>query len=146
MPPGRPFGPCPPSTRRRSPKFDPRVDALECRCLLSADAILEWNGIMLQADANEYSLTTPEAAGPVLTARAFAIVSAAMYDAYNSIDRVGAPYLVSAPRATGADSDAAVAQAAHDTLAALFPSQRALFDADPRWPTGPSRGTSPPSS
>jgi hypothetical protein len=93
------------------------------------DVILEWNDIMLQANANDHSLTSPEQGGPILTARAFAIVSAAMYDAYNSIQWIGEPYLVTAPGATGADSDAAVAQAAHDTLAALFPSQQVFFDA-----------------
>ena len=69
---------------------------------------------MLQANANDLSLTSPEQGGPVLTARAFAIVGAALYDAYNSIERIGDPYLVTAPRALGADSGAAVAQAAHD--------------------------------
>ena len=64
-----------------------------------------------------------------MTARAFAIVSAAMYDAYNSIERMGAPFLVRVQLAGETDSDAAVAQAAHDTLVALFPSQQARFDA-----------------
>jgi hypothetical protein len=117
------------AARRPALGFKPRVEALEDRCLLSADVILEWNDVMLKAEANDYSLTSPEEPGPVMTARAFAMVSAAMYDAYNSIEHIGSSYLVTAPRATGADSDAAVAQAAHDTLVALFPSQRALFDA-----------------
>src|SRR5262249_33375826 len=61
-------------------------------------------------------------------ARAFAMTSAAMYDAYNSIEHVGERYLISVPNAGNADSDAAVAQAAHNVLSALYPSQRAAFD------------------
>ena len=94
---------------------------------MAADMVLEWNDVLLAANANDHSRASPEQGGPVLTARAFAIVSAAMYDAYNSIERIGTPYLVTAPRATMASSDAAVAQAAHDTLLALFPSQKKMF-------------------
>jgi hypothetical protein len=119
---------CPALSERQPLNFKPGFTALEERCLLAVDSILAWNDIMLQANANDYSTSSPEQGGPVLTARAFAIVSAAMYDAYNSIEHIGDPYLVRAPRAERADSDAAVAQAAHDTLAALFPSQRHSFD------------------
>ncbi len=108
--------------------FRPRVEALEDRCLPAADAILAWNAVMLQADAVDHGLAAPEQGGPALTARAFAIVSAAMYDAYNSVHPTGEPYLTLAPNADHASSDAAVAQAAHDTLVALFPSQTATFD------------------
>ncbi len=95
---------------------------------MAVDVILEWNDVLLQANANDHSLTAPEQGGPILTARAFAIVSAAMYDAYNSIEKIGETYLVSAPRGKNANSDAAVAQAAHDTLVALFPTQKSFFD------------------
>jgi hypothetical protein len=104
---------------------------------MAGDIILEWNAIMLEANARDHSRQAPEQGGPVLTSRAFAIVSAAMYDAYNSIARVGDAYLVTVPLARSANTmpfarsasaDAAVAQAAHDTLVALYPSQRDLFD------------------
>src|SRR5262249_38541051 len=49
-------------------------------------------------------------------------------DAVNSIDGQYSPYLTAAPNAKGASLDAAVAQAAHDTLAQLYPSQQAVFD------------------
>jgi hypothetical protein len=112
-----------------------RIETLEERCVLAGaaaapvDAILEWNQVMLRANAADHALASPEQGGPILTSRAFAIVSAAMYDAYNSIAHIGKPYLVMAPRAAFASRDAAVAQAAHDTLAALFPSQQSVFDA-----------------
>ncbi|MFF0154433.1 vanadium-dependent haloperoxidase [Micromonospora sp. NPDC005203] len=66
--------------------------------------------------------------------RSFAMVSGAVYDALNAIAGTPyQPYLV-APPSRGTDSaDAAVATAAHDVLAALFPAQqerlRAQYDA-----------------
>jgi hypothetical protein len=116
------------ASRRSAIGIKPQLEALETRNLMTVDVILEWNDILLEANANDHSLTSPEQGGPILTARAFAIVSAAMYDAYNSINKIGESYLVTAPRAKHADSDAAVAQAAHDTLIALYPSQQDLFD------------------
>src|SRR5205085_7775622 len=112
----------------RAARFRPRLEPLEPRQLMARDAILDWNAVMLQANANDHALAHPEEGGPVLTARAFAIASLAMYDAYNSIKPIGTPFLVSAPVSGRADADAAVAQAAHDTLLALFPSQKNMFD------------------
>ncbi len=94
------------------------------------DSILEWNEIMLDANAADHAFDTPDQAGPIMTARAFAIVSAAMYDAYNSIEHIGESYLVNAQYTNGANVDAAVAQAAYETLVELFPSQKATFDAE----------------
>jgi hypothetical protein len=106
------------------------VEELEERSLLAVDVILEWNAVLLRANAVDHSGGTgrPEQGGPTLTARAFAIVSAAAYDAFNSVKRIGDPYLTLVPDATSASADAAVAQAARDTLAALYPSQRPTFD------------------
>ncbi len=124
-------------TRRRGPgaiaskqrrTFTPQLEALEQRQLMAVDSILSWNSVLLQANANDHALDHPEEGGPVLTGRAFAIVSVAMYDAYNSVKHVGTPFLVTAPVFGKTNEDAAVAQAAHDTLLALFPSQQTLFD------------------
>jgi vanadium chloroperoxidase len=53
-----------------------------------------------------------------------------MHDAYFSIDGQFDPYLDGLPTpAPGADVDSAVAAAAHATLSALYPAQRAFFDA-----------------
>ncbi len=116
------------SSRRRGFRVAPRIEVLEPRCLLAADVILEWNNVMLTANAADHSRAAPEQGGPILTARAFATVSAAMYDAFNSIERMGAPFVIRAKVPGEADRDAAVAQAAHDTLLALFPSQQARFE------------------
>jgi hypothetical protein len=103
-------------------------EPLEERRMMAVDVILEWNEVMLEANAIDHARTAPQQGGPILTARAFAITSAAMYDAYNSVQQIGDPYLVTALRMKGADVDAAVAQAAYTTLAAMFPAQRALFN------------------
>src|SRR5439155_14612262 len=53
----------------------------------------------------------------------------AMFDAFNSIHRHFTPYLVEAPNANGASDVAAVAQAGHDTILAMYPHQQAFIDA-----------------
>src|SRR5262245_52480635 len=118
-----------PTIRPDRPRSALRIEQLEDRLVPAVDVILEWNAVMIQADAVSHGGGVNDQPGPVLAARAFAISSAAMYDAYNSIERIGQRYLVSAPNTFNADSDAAVAQAAHDALVALYPSQRATFDA-----------------
>jgi PAP2 superfamily len=67
--------------------------------------------------------------GPPRTSRALAIVHIALFDAVNAITGGYQSYtdLGSAPADTSLD--AAIAQAAHDTLVALYPSQRARLDA-----------------
>ena len=93
------------------------------------DPIMEWNAVMIEANAVDCGQVVQEQPGPILVARAFAMTSAAMYDALNSIANIGAPYLTVAPNAVGASVDAAVAQAAHDTLVALYSAQTVSFDA-----------------
>ncbi len=108
-----------------------QIESLEERCLLAVDAVLQWNAYMLQAEANDFTpsiVAHPDEPGPTGASRAFAIISAAVYDAANSIVGSYAPYLAEIPNARGASVDAAVGQAAHDTLVAMFPSQQAMFD------------------
>src|SRR5262245_44026437 len=118
-----------PTAPARPTGFKPRVESLEDRCVPAVDVILEWNAVMLEANAVDHSLAAPEQGGPTLTGRAFAIVSAAMYDAYNSIHHIGDAYLITAPTADNAYSEAAGAKAARNTLVDLCPSPRATFDA-----------------
>lgn len=92
------------------------------------DPILEWNLIAIDAGMIDHSHTPMEQAGPTKTSRALAIVHCAMYDAFNSIDGSNRPYLLSVPLGKDSSTDAAVAQAARDTLVALYPSQTADFD------------------
>src|SRR5947209_848379 len=99
-----------------------RVEQLEDRCLPSANVVLEWNQLALHAIGQAR-------VSPVIASRALAITEAAVYDAVNAIDRSSAPYFAHVHASRGASLEAAAAHAGHDTLAALFPSQAATFDA-----------------
>lgn len=98
------------------------------------DPVLKWNDIALQAVVDDHSGTfgAPDQGGPTRTARALAIVHISMYDAVNAIVGGYEPYLPMTGLPSGtieaASLDAAVAQAAHDTLAVLYPSQAAVFE------------------
>ncbi len=96
------------------------------------DAILYWNGVALEANRESHSNGLREQTGPPLSARALAIVHLAMHDAYAGTPGVPeplTPYLPGVGTAPiGASVDAAIASAAHATLLALFPSQKAFFD------------------
>jgi hypothetical protein len=85
-----------------------------------ADVVTEWNQIALAATAQTNSAAE---------SRALAIMHAAVFDAVNSIDRRYTPYAVDIKADPRSSIDAAGAKAAHDTLAGLFPAQRATFDA-----------------
>lgn len=99
------------------------------------DVILEWNDVALRANAFDH--TGPDVPGnqlsntqgPPASARVLAMVHVAMFDAYNSIDTRCAPYATNVNAAPGASIDAAVAQAAHDTLAALIPAGAPIYAA-----------------
>jgi hypothetical protein len=96
------------------------------------DPILFWNEVALEANRVSHTNGEREQTGPVLSARALAIVHLAMHDAYRAVDAAAGypsylPGIVAAPAGTSADG--AVAGGAHATLSALFPSQREYFDA-----------------
>lgn len=100
------------------------------------DAIRRWNEIAVDASGLDHTPPAPgesrvfgEQLGPGRASRAMAIVHIAIFDAVNAIAGGSRSYtgLPPAPRPTSLD--AAVAQAAHDTLAALYPSQATDFDA-----------------
>src|SRR5262245_21109089 len=99
----------------------PRVELLEDRCLLSADVVLEWNQLALHA-VGQARVT------PMVASRALAITQAAVYDSVVAIDRSFEPYHAHVHASRGASLEAAAAQAAHDTLTALFPAQAGTFD------------------
>lgn len=94
--------------------------------------ILYWNEVALEANRVDHT-KDKEQAGPTLSSRALAIVHLAMYDAYAGVkaDPIGFPhYLPTLPPPSGAaDINAAVAGAAQATLSALYPKQKATFDA-----------------
>ena len=91
------------------------------------DIILDWNQVMLDANASDCRLVLQDQGGPTRTSRAFAIVSVAMFDALNSISHHYEPYLTELTGYNAADETAAVSTAARDTLMALFPQQAGRF-------------------
>ena len=89
-----------------------------------ADAVTQWNDVLLTVIRKLKGGSA--APGPV--SRGGAMMHGAIYDAVNSIrPSTHRPYLVSVPSAPGASVRAAVAHAAHDTLAVAFPSQAAFI-------------------
>lgn len=94
-----------------------------------------WNGIALDANALDHTPVGPEEVrlfgeqlGPTRTSRALAIVHIAIFDAVNAISGKYQSYTGLAPAPREASINAAIAQATHDALVVLFPSQAATFD------------------
>src|SRR5512132_2167639 len=99
------------------------------------DSLHRWNVIAINASGLDHTPVAPgenrvfgEQLGPGRSSRAMAIVHIAMFDALDAI--VGGYTSYTGTRAGGGQTsvDAAISQAARDTLAALFPSQTATFD------------------
>ncbi len=101
------------------------LECLESRDLMTADMVITWNNHLI--DAIRSDSTRP---GPTWASRNGAIVQAAVYDAVNGIQQTHTPFASLATAPATASAEAAVAVAAHDTLAALYPAQQAKFDAE----------------
>ena len=92
---------------------------------LPEDVILQWNRVLLD------TVRTPgQHPATVMQVRSYAIMHAAMFDAVNSIDGKYTPYLIEVPGTENASIEAAAAQAAHDVLVGLYPTRKAIFDAE----------------
>jgi len=94
-----------------------------------------WNDVALRANAVDNTPPTtagpPVVAhqfGPVRSARAIAIVQIAVYDALNAIVHRYSGYSGALAAYPDSSADAAIAQAAHDTLVALYPTQAVRLD------------------
>ncbi len=92
--------------------------------------LLYWNEVMLNTNAVDHIPAElsgqgifGEQLGPHRTSRAFAIVQIAVYDSLNAIKPEYESYTGIERAPEGASPDAAIAQASHDTLVALYPSQ-----------------------
>ena len=96
----------------------------------SGDPILHWNHVALEVLKFDCSgiPKDPQQGGPTRASRAMAMVHAAMFDAFNSIDGSCRPYLLKVPFSGTASPEAAVATAAHLTLKNLFPRQSPYLD------------------
>jgi hypothetical protein len=99
------------------------------------ERVKNWNRIAVDASGLDHTPTAPgetrvfgEQIGPGRASRAMAIVHIAIFDAMDAILGGYQPYDRIAPAPPGASVDAAIAQAAHDALVAMYPSQAASFD------------------
>ena len=109
---------------RRPIPFDPR------------SRLVHWNQIALDTTGVDHTPVAPgeirvfgEQFGPGRASRALAIVHIAIFDAVNALAGEWVSYAYQDHAPPGASLDAAIAQAAHDTLASLFPSQAPTLDA-----------------
>ncbi len=124
------------------PHFDappPHLEAPRHRPMRHGAGTLErlryWNEIALNANALDHTPIAVgenrvfgEQVGPGRTSRALSIVHIAIFDAVNAIDGRYQSYSGISPVPDNTSMDAAIAQAAHDTLAALYPSQQVTID------------------
>ena len=99
------------------------------------DRLFMWNEIALDTTAIDHTPVLPgenrtfgEQFGPHRSSRAMAIIHIAMFDAVNAIAQKYESYSKIAPVAGDVSIDSAIAQAAHDTLVWLYPSQAARLD------------------
>ncbi|HZO08811.1 MAG TPA: chloroperoxidase, partial [Myxococcota bacterium] len=117
--------------RRAAAQQRPRhADALE-------DWLRHWNQVAIDASGLDHTPVAPgetrrfgEQLGPGRSSRAMAIVQIAVFDALNATAPRYEGYTDLPPAPPGTSARAAIAQAAHDALVELFPSQAASFDAE----------------
>jgi hypothetical protein len=85
---------------------------------VDSSVVLEWNQVL-------FRVVPPSPAA----VRAASMMNIAIFDAVNAIEDAYTPYRFRVRASHGASGEAAAAQAAHDVLTALFPTQQATFDA-----------------
>ncbi len=113
-----------------------RTDRSPRRGYDGEEQILRWNQIAIDASGLDHKQPGPgethvfgQQLGPGRSARAMAIVHIAIFDAVNAITGGYQSYTRLVRVSKDTSMEAAIAQAAHDTLVAMFPSQSASFDA-----------------
>jgi len=100
------------------------------------DSLHRWNLIAINASGLDHTPVAPgenrvfgEQLGPGRSSRAMAIVHIAMFDALDAVVGGYTSYTGTQAPHGPMSVDAAISQAARDTLVAMFPSQTATFDA-----------------
>src|SRR5438034_7193339 len=100
-----------------------------------ADRIRHWNEVAINASGLDHTPVVAgenrvfgEQFGPTRASRAMAIVHIAIFEAVNAIDGSFQSYTGLAGTRPDTSMECAIAQAACETLDALFPSQRTTFD------------------
>ncbi|MEO1388331.1 MAG: vanadium-dependent haloperoxidase [Cyanobacteria bacterium J06634_6] len=93
----------------------------------NSDAIIRWNNATLEAISNSKI-------APTSSARAIALTSTSMYDAWAAYDptaigtQLGDSLQIAAPNVTQQNKETAISYAAYRTLSNLFPTHQNLFD------------------
>ena len=102
----------------------------------SVEWVKHWNHVAIDSSGVDHTRVQPgesrvfgEQYGPTRASRAMAIVHVAVFEAVNAITGRYESYVGLPQAATDTSLKAAIAQAAHDTLAALYPSQAPTFAA-----------------
>ena len=102
----------------------------------SVEWVKHWNHVAIDSSGVDYTRVQPgesrvfgEQYGPTRASRAMAIVHVAVFEAVNAITGRYESYVGLPQVADDTSLKAAIAQAAHDTLAALYPSQAPTFAA-----------------
>src|SRR5438270_11415338 len=119
------------------PRFSPAPSVTTNQATNKAlDSINRWNAIAINAGGLDHTpvasgevRTFGEQLGPGRASRAMAIVHIAIFDSVNAILGGYQSYTGIQSVKSPVSLDAAVAQAAHDTLSALYPAQTVTFDA-----------------
>lgn len=137
------LGACNGGSSASSPPADPPRDTQPDRYALykalrpptnTTERVLYWNGAMSAANAIDFAYgrpgepSTADQLGPTRSSRAYAIVHIGMFDAINAVRQQYPSYSDIAPAPAGTSEDAAIAQAAHDTLVSLYPQQASILD------------------
>lgn len=124
---GPSFGP---SAQSASPKAATRGGGAS-----AAEFLRHWNGMAVDASGLDHTPVPPgdprvfgEQLGPARASRAMAMVHIAMFDAVAALGGDYQSYTGVTSFLSSASMNAAIAQAACDTLDALFPSQQATFN------------------
>jgi hypothetical protein len=96
-----------------------------------------WNEVAINASGLDHTPVASgearvfgEQLGPARSSRAMAIVHIAVFEAVNAISGRYSSYTGVSAAPPETSMEAAIAQAAHDTLSDLFPSQKPAFDDD----------------
>ena len=120
----------------RADPYAARATTAVARDTSALGMVRHWNAVAIDASGLDHTPVAPgevrtfgEQLGPARASRAMAIVHIAVFEAVNAVKGRHASYVGLPAAAAGTSMEAAIAQAAHDTLAALFPSQAAAFAA-----------------
>jgi hypothetical protein len=101
------------------------VSQTESGTVTNENVILQWNRVL-----QETVRTPGQHPATIFPVRSFAMMHAAMFDAFNSIEGGYTPYLIEVPGFRQASPEAAAAKAARDVLVALYPTRQSVFDAE----------------